>query len=145
MPRKTDSHNPADWLWIAEAELQGIQQLANQAVSFAMCKSKLAEVVEKIMKAELIRTGWILEKTHDLERLLGLLAVRNNDLADHFEPLCDSLAEVYFSGRYPGFDFEDPNWPSLQTQISTADELLSLVKRRVTSSTAMPGTNETGA
>jgi hypothetical protein len=33
-----------------------------------MCRSRLAELVKKILKAGLIRIGWKLEKTHDLER-----------------------------------------------------------------------------
>jgi HEPN domain-containing protein len=90
------------------------------------------------MKAELIRCGWVLEKTHDLERLLGFLAARDNDLAPRFEPLCDSLADVYFSNRYPGFDFEDPDWLSLQKNICAAGELLGLVKARIANSTAAP-------
>jgi hypothetical protein len=31
-------------------------------VAFSGCRSKLAEILEKILKAELIRTGWTLEK-----------------------------------------------------------------------------------
>jgi hypothetical protein len=32
---------------------------------WAAARSKLAEILEKILKAELIRIGWELEKTHD--------------------------------------------------------------------------------
>ena len=111
MPRKTDSNNPSDWLWIAEAEL--------------------------------IRTGWGLEKTHDLERLLGEMTARKNDLASSFEPLCESLAEVYFSGRYPGFDFDEPDWSGLQSKLTVAEKLLETVKgcvaRSLSSSTPSTG------
>ena len=69
MPRKTDSKNPADWLLIVESDMELLRQGAANEWSFAMCRSKLAESVEKILKAELIRIGWELEKTHDLERL----------------------------------------------------------------------------
>ena len=57
MPRKTDSHNPKDWVWIAESDLSGVRALATQELAFVMCRSKLAEVLEKTLKAELIRTG----------------------------------------------------------------------------------------
>jgi len=114
LPRKTDSNNPADWLLIAESDLQGLQSLAQQELAFSMCRSKLAEVVEKIVKAELIRLGWNLEKTHDLLKLGNELDECNSDLVETVRPLCTELAEVYFSDRYPGFDLEDPDWPEAE-------------------------------
>ncbi|MSU62395.1 MAG: hypothetical protein EXS31_08365 [Pedosphaera sp.] len=71
MPRKTDSKNPADWLWIAQSEMEMIAPALAQEISFIACRARMAEIVEKIAKAELIRLGWLLEKTHDLNRLWG--------------------------------------------------------------------------
>lgn len=118
MPRKTDSHNPADWLLIAGSEVEALRVLAGQEIGYSMCRSKLAEALEKIMKAELIRLGWFLEKTHDLEKLLGELQARKSDLTPRLDPLCDEFAEAYFSGRYPGFDLDEPDWPVLQRRVS---------------------------
>lgn len=131
MPRKTDSNNPADWLWIAESELEALQLLAAEEVSYPTCRSKLAEVLEKILKAELIRTGWFLQKTHDLQKLRDALVARGSDLSVTVKPLCDALAEVYFTGRYPGFDLEDPDWPTLRQQLAEVAELLETVKGRL--------------
>ena len=114
LPRKTDANNPADWIWLAEADLAMIRLAAEQEVGFTACRSKLAEVVEKTMKAELIRQGWVLERTHDLEHLLDEMVARRSDLVPTLEGLCDSLADAYFSDRYPGFDLDDPDWPSLK-------------------------------
>ena len=61
MPRKTDANNPADWLWIAESDLEGLRVIAAQEVAFHGCRGKLAEVLEKILKAALIRLGWLLD------------------------------------------------------------------------------------
>ena len=116
---------------MAESDLEGLRSLAQQQVAYPMCRSKLAEVVEKIMKAELIRSGWFLERTHDLEKLLGELQVRKSDLAAQFEPLCDALTEAYFIDRYPGFDLDDPDWPRLREQLERASQLLLIVKTRV--------------
>jgi len=96
-----------------------------------MCRSKLAEVVEKIVKAELIRLGWILEKTHDLGKLGNELARRSPDLVGTVRPLCTELAEVYFSDRYPGFDLEDPDWPKLRVQLDAVATLMATIKARV--------------
>ena len=131
MPRKTDSKNPSDWLWIAESDLGGIRLAAVHEVSFYSCQGKLAEVLEKILKAELIRTGWPLEKTHDLEKLLGELTARRSDIVLSTEPLVHLLDEAYFVTRYPGFDLDDPDWPALREQLEQVTALLATVKARI--------------
>lgn len=129
--RKTDSNNPADWLHIAEGDLEGLRELAKQELAYAMCRSKLAEVLEKALKAELIRTGWFLEKTHDLQRLGNELAARKSDLVPTVRPLCTALAEVYFSDRYPGFDLPDEDWPDLRVKLDEITLLVGKVRARV--------------
>ena len=131
MPRKTDSNNPRDWLDLAAADLEGIEVLAQREVAYSLCRSKLAEVLEKILKAELIRLGWFLEKTHDLEKLSGELNSRKSDLIQQVYPLCEVFAEVYFSDRYPGFDMEEPNWPELKIYVQQVGDVLRIVQSRV--------------
>lgn len=131
MPRKTDSSNPADWILIAEPDLEGVRELVGKHLAYSLCISKLAEILEKIIKAELIRTGWFLEKTHDLLKLGGELRARKSDLTDRVRPLCESLAEKYFTDRYPGFDLEDEDWPKLRAQTEEVAVLLAEVKRRI--------------
>jgi HEPN domain-containing protein len=133
LPRKTDSNNPADWLFIAESDLEGVRLLAEREISYELCLSKLAEILEKVLKAELIRSGWFLEKTHDLLKLGGELRARRSDLTDRIRPLCENFAEKYFTDRYPGFDLEDPDWPVLRAQIEEIATLLAIVKERVSS------------
>ncbi len=62
MPRKTDANVPADWLWIGESDLDMVRLAAEREISFQGCRSKLAEILEKVLKAELIRLGWPLGK-----------------------------------------------------------------------------------
>ena len=66
---------------MAESELVCIRILVDQSVGYEMCQSKLAEILEKVLKAELIRSGWFLERTHDLERL------RKEPAATSIDPL----------------------------------------------------------
>ena len=134
MPKKTDSKNPADWLWIEATDLEVIQLALNREIGFITIQSKLAEVLEKVLKAELIRLGWPLVKTHDLEVLLQALKDRNSDLAAGVAPLCAALAEVYFTGRYPGFDLDDPDWPKFRAQVEGVTTLLETVKSRLPTS-----------
>ena len=134
MPRKTDSHNPADWILIATSDMELVRIGAEQEMGYAATRSKLAEILKKILKAELIRIGWELEKTHDLNRLLQSLVERNSDLVPVIEPLCDVLVQVYFTDRYPGFDLDDPDWPKLRAQVEGVTALLETVKSRLPAS-----------
>lgn len=131
MPRKTDSNSPTDWLWIASSDLEGVRELAGRELSHSLCRSKLAEILEKIIKAELIRLGWRLEKMHDLNRLALALRSYGSPSETAAAPLCDALAEVYFTARYPGFDLDDPDWPALRTQVEQVTALLAAVQARV--------------
>jgi HEPN domain-containing protein len=131
LPRKTDSNNPADWLFIAESDLAGLRLLAGQEAAYEMCRCKLAEVLKKVLKAELIRLGWPLLKTHDLQVLAKELRARRSDLLTEVTPLCNALAEVCFTDRYPGFDLEDPDWPRLRQQLEQVTALAQTVKARL--------------
>jgi hypothetical protein len=50
LPRKTDSNNPFDWIAFSESDLEGVRLLAEREVSYTRCHSKLAEVLEKVLK-----------------------------------------------------------------------------------------------
>ncbi len=127
MPRKTDSNNPADWLFFAREDIEAVRLLAEREISYHLCQSKLAEALEKTLKAELIAKGWFLEKVHDLQKLIDELIERGSDIVAAAQPLAEVLAEAYFSERYPGFDLEDPDWPGLRKKLSQVGDLLETV------------------
>jgi HEPN domain-containing protein len=131
LPRKTDSSNPADWIFIAESDLVGIRELARAELSFYLCQSKLAEVLEKVLKAELTRLGWELIKTHDVQELAKELKARNAVLSATIEPLSDALADCYFISRYPGFDMPEPDWSELRQLIEQVADVLVTVKSNI--------------
>ena len=56
---------------------------------------------------------------------------RGSDLATVVKPLCDGLAEAYMTTRYPGFDLDDPDWPTLREQMKDVAELLAIVKSAI--------------
>jgi hypothetical protein len=66
-----------------------------------------------------------------LDRLLDALVERGSDLLPTVEPLCDALADIYFTDRYPGFDLDDPDWPKLRAQVEGVTTLLETVKARL--------------
>ena len=95
MPRKTDSNNAADWLFFVESDLALLRVAGEREIGFEMACSKLAECLEKLIKAELIRQGWALMKTHDLLLLAEELDARHSDLLPAVLPLAHDLAEKY--------------------------------------------------
>jgi HEPN domain-containing protein len=81
-------------------------------MAYEVCISKLAECLEKIIKAELTRNKWTLRKEHDLQWLAKEMANFSPDLTLSIQDSVETLADVYFSSRYPGFDLEDADWES---------------------------------
>ncbi|MFN3761877.1 MAG: HEPN domain-containing protein [Anaerolineae bacterium] len=69
MPGK-ESLYPADWLRIAERDLQRVVHLL-AAHDAAAAGFFLQQAVEKFRKAFLLSRGWALERIHDLEVLLN--------------------------------------------------------------------------
>jgi len=112
---------------LAASDLEGITELARKEISYHMCRSKLAEVIEKLMKAELLRLGWFLERTHDLQRLATELERRGSHLFPQLRPLASAYAEVYFMARYPGFDLEEPEWTALRRDVAATRALLDAI------------------
>lgn len=133
MLRTTDSGNPKDWLWMAEDDLLGLHVLADREIAYYLCISKLAEVTEKLIKAELINLGWDLVKLHDLQKLNDELRMRNPKMANQINDLVESLSERYFTGRYPGFDLEEPNWNELRRLMAQVDALACSIRQDMAS------------
>jgi HEPN domain-containing protein len=70
-------------------------------------------------------------RTHDLQYLADQLAERKSPVAAEVQGLAESLAEAYVSGRYPGFDVEDENWPDLLRQLERVEGTLGAVRVNV--------------
>lgn len=113
MPKKTDAANPRDWLAFARIDLQAVEALVRQQTAYTVCRGKLAEALEKILKADLISRGWRLRKIHDLQALRDDLATYDTERAAQLQFIVDELAESYTQMRYPGFDLADDDWPAL--------------------------------
>ena len=111
--------------------MAGLRVLVVQELSYQLCLSKLAEVLEKGLKAELIRSGWKLHRTHDLIELEDKIGERSPELLPQVQPLTGALAQVYLTYRYPGFDLEAEDWPTLRAQIEAVGKLLEKIQRRV--------------
>lgn len=129
---------PADLIFLAWSDLAGLQSLVKEPIALAMCIRKLAEILEKVIKAELVRRGWFLIKTHDLVKLNDELRNRDAELADRIQPLTETLAEKYFTDRYPGLDLDDEDGRAPRAQTAAVAALVVEVKRRTGSPALQP-------
>jgi len=120
--RKTDAGNRCDWLLFADDDLRAVKLLSEYKTSCRVCRSKLAEALEKLLKGDLVGRGWDLERTHDLQRLCDKLAEYDKEQAESLQATVDDLAEAYTEDRYPGFDFDDEDdWGELNELILKVD------------------------
>jgi HEPN domain-containing protein len=88
--------------------------------------------LEKLIKAELIHLGWQLVKTHDIQQLVDELKDRASPNAEALQPLAEELADYYFAGRYPGFDFdENEDWAALADQVQQICEYGNKLKQTI--------------
>ena len=131
MLKKTDAGNPRDWLLFADTDLTAVRVLARQETAFAVCRSKLSEALEKLLKADLIQRGWSLRKVHDLQTLLDDLTPHTPSTSRALQPIVDELAEAYTQTRYPGFDLADENWPRLQQLLAAVEQYQADLHQRL--------------
>lgn len=122
MLKKTDSGRRSDWLLFADDDLRAVKLLSEHRTACRVCRSKLAEALEKLLKGDLVGRGWDLERTHDLQRLCDKLAEYDGVRAEQLQSTVDDLAEAYTEDRYPGFDFDDEdNWGEVTALLSKVE------------------------
>lgn len=94
-----ESLYPNDWLRIAEKDLIRAQHLLSirdpEASGFYLQQS-----VEKFLKAFLLRSGWKLQRIHDLEALLNEALIYNNSY-EQYRSVLQKISGFYFVERYP--------------------------------------------
>ncbi len=105
MPSPEDAEYPLDWIRTADKDWGRALMLLDagdpEGASF-----HLQQAVEKFLKAFLLRQGWELYKTHNLEELL-------EDATDHapflapYREVCETINTYYFAGRYPALPGEE--------------------------------------
>lgn len=97
--RPDDSLYPADWLRIAEKDLERVENQLNVHDPGAAAVY-LQQAVEKFLKAFLLSRGWKLKRTHDLEALLNAALAYDPSLEPH-RSACQEITPFYWLERYP--------------------------------------------
>lgn len=93
-----ESLSPADWLRIAEKDLNRAEYLLEDDPELAgFC---LQQGAEKLLKAFLLSQGWKLRRTHNLDTLLDD-AITYDPTLEGFRLVCQKATAFYFVERYP--------------------------------------------
>jgi hypothetical protein len=66
----------------------------------------LHEAAERYLKGYLVSKGWVLVKTHDLNRLLAE-ACQFDERIGEFAPACQNLTEQFWEQHYPGGELDE--------------------------------------
>ncbi|MGQ9461492.1 MAG: HEPN domain-containing protein [Candidatus Fervidibacter sp.] len=90
---------PYEWLERAGHDW-GIMQFALSQGWLPEVAYHLQQAVEKWLKAFLLYHGWQLERTHDLEKLLGG-AIKHEPSLERYREMCHRVKD-FVAARYPG-------------------------------------------
>ena len=88
-----------EWLELAETDLRAATVLCGDEFLTAAVAFHCQQTVEKAFKAIIEEKNLPLPKTHDLQRLLGV--IRQSVPIEIDEDQLDILNQVYVSSRYP--------------------------------------------
>lgn len=95
-----DPEELEEWLKKADEDWRVAEILLISGEELTLpCMFHLQQVLEKLLKAFILKEGGRIERTHDLDRLAQLAGLQEMDgLLD----LCDVLTLFAVNGRYPG-------------------------------------------
>jgi len=123
-----ESLYPLDWLVWAKEDLTDVQALLD-VNSINGAAYHLQQTIEKTLKAFLLKHGWALERTHDLNKLLDE-AVKHKPEMEPFRALC-KRADEFLVVRYPVPIPKPPTKDELEALLPQAQTLFQLVELAV--------------
>jgi HEPN domain-containing protein/predicted nucleotidyltransferase len=114
-----------DWLEWANQDLAAVRALLDTN-NITNAAYHLQQVIEKILKAFLLKQGWALERTHDLKKLLDE-AIKHKPELETFRPLC-KRADEFLVVRYPVTLAQPPTKDELEQLLPQAQALFQRVE-----------------
>lgn len=90
----------SEWLAKADEDFRVAEILLKTGEELTLpCMFHLQQMLEKLLKASILKQGRKIERTHDLSRLTEL---SNNQEISGLLDVCDMLNVFAVNGRYPG-------------------------------------------
>jgi HEPN domain-containing protein len=103
---RTDPASPQDWFLMAGDRLEKADALFERFGPSWSGVELLHEAAERYLKGYLVSKGWVLVKTHDLNRLLAE-ACQFDERIGEFAPACQNLTEQFWEQHYPGGELDE--------------------------------------
>ncbi len=129
MPAKSESLRWEDWYAHAERDLQGAILTLQYQGSTGLAAFLLQQATEKYIKGYLLKHGWILKKTHDLEFLLTK-ASEHDQLFTEFLDFGRILSGAYVESRYPFGPPKDYSNEQIKDWLSQTEKLIAFIKEQ---------------
>jgi len=123
-----ESLYPLDWLDGAKEDLVDIRALLD-VNSIKSAAYHLQQAVQKTLKAFLLKQGWALERTHDLNKLLDEAVMHKPEL-ESFRALC-KRADEFLIVRYPVTLAQAPTKDELEQLLPQAQALYQQVESAI--------------
>jgi HEPN domain-containing protein/predicted nucleotidyltransferase len=100
-PSKLPIETPKGWLKLAESDWQvAATTLKDDVPAYHTICFLCQSAAEKFLKAYLISKGWVLEKTHRIDRLIDLCGAHDDELGA-MKAEGELLNQFVIAGRYP--------------------------------------------
>lgn len=123
-----ESLYPLDWLEWAKQDLAAVRALLDTN-NITNAAYHLQQAIEKTLKAFLLKGGWALERTHDLNQLLAE-AVKYKLELESFRALCKP-ANAFLMARYPVTLAQPPTKDELEQLLPQAQALFQQVESAI--------------
>jgi len=124
-----DSLYPADWVRIAEKDLERAERLLEEDAQLAgFC---LQQAVEKFLKAFLLARGWRFRRIHDLVALLAD-AIAHDPSLEQSRDACRKITEFYTAERYPHVVESGVAEEDVRTSLEQATALIAKLREGAT-------------
>ena len=129
MLAKAESLKWEDWYLHAERDFQNAKLLTKYQGTTDTVAFLLQQTAEKYLKGYLLKHGWTLKKTHDLELLITLANKHNNEFAE-FLDYSRLLSATYVESRYPLGPPKDYSDKQISDWIDQTKKLISFIKEQ---------------
>jgi HEPN domain-containing protein len=124
-----DSLWPADWLHVAEKDLDRLHRMLADGDAEA-AGFYLQQALEKLLKGFLLLKGWELERIHDLESLLNDALAYDTSL-ESFRAACQKITAFYFVDRYPSIPSAGLTEEDVRQSLEQTKELIEKLRRAI--------------
>lgn len=136
--KQSSETDPSDWFYAAADRLRAADGTWERDGLTLTGIALLQSAIERYLKGYLIAKGWVLERTHDLRKLVSV-AMTYDPTFSKFTRFADELTEDYFAQHYPGGDWSNVglNYESLRSQ---AGQLINLIQQSLPQFFPLPPT-----